>query len=86
MIKEGFNSERILRYFHQKHSEKDASYIDELFSNSENDEELRRFLLKQFYEFPKEDIEQKDLSHILYSHRIHYEINIDKLKQKWSRS
>jgi len=70
----GFDSEKIKRYFKGEFSEKDESYIDEVFCDDSKEKELKHLLLRQFYELLAEaDMDKKDLDHILY--KIHYEIN-----------
>ena len=70
----GFDSEKINRYFKGKYSDKDASYVDEVFCDNNKEKELKHLLLRQFYELlPEDDVDKKNLDHILY--RIHYEIN-----------
>jgi len=69
-----FNGEKINRYFEGKYSDKDESYVDEVFCDNNKEKELRHLLLRQFYELlPEDDQDKKDLDHILY--RIHYDIN-----------
>ena len=69
-----FDSEKINRYFRGEHSDKDATYVDEVFCNNDKEKELKHLLLRQFYELlPEDDEDKKDLDHILY--KIHYEIN-----------
>lgn len=69
-----FDSEKIVRFFKGKYNDEDASYVDEIFCDNSKAEDLKHFLLKQFYELQLEDEEdKKNLDHILY--RIHYDIN-----------
>ena len=42
----GFDSEKINRYFKGEYSEKDASYIDELFCDNNKEKELRASFIK----------------------------------------
>ncbi|MFA5819194.1 MAG: FecR domain-containing protein [Bacteroidales bacterium] len=70
----GFDSEKIDLYFKGEYSDKDASYVDEVFCDNNKEKELKHLLLRQFYELlPEDDLDKKDLNHILY--RIHYDIN-----------
>lgn len=72
-----FDREKIKRYFIGEYSENDASYVEEVFCDSEKEKELRNFISKQFDELSNEDFEvRKNLDHILY--KIHYDINIKK--------
>ena len=79
-----FDSEKINRYFKGKYSDKDASYVDEVFCDNNKEKELKHLLLRQFYELlPEEEEDKKNLDHILY--RIHYDINTRLSAQKvWS--
>ena len=83
----GFDSEKIDKYFKGEYSDKDASYIDEVFCDNNKEADLKHHLLRQFYELLPEDGEdKKDLDHILY--KIHYEINTkiaDRKGRKFSR-
>ena len=80
----GFDSEKIDVFFKGKYSDKDTSYVDKVFCDNDKERELRLLLSKQFDEILSEDdIDSKDLSHILY--RIHYNINTGLSSQKkWS--
>lgn len=74
MTENSFDSERILRYFKGKHSDKDAAYIEKVFCDDEKEPELKSHLSVQFDELLSENgKESKNLDHILY--KIHYEIN-----------
>src|SRR5450759_5374754 len=74
MAEIGFDSEKINRFFKGEHFEKDASYINEVFCDSDKEKELKCLLSRQFNELlPEEDLDNKDLDHILY--RIHFDIN-----------
>ena len=79
-----FDSEKINRYFKGKYSDKDASYINEVFCDNNKEKKLKRLLSKQFYELlPEDDEDKKNLDHILY--RIHYDINTRLSERKaWS--
>lgn len=67
-------SEKIERYFAGDYSEKDESYVDEVFCDDNKEKELRCLLSGQFDKLSDEDeSDKKDLDHIL--HRIHYDIN-----------
>lgn len=79
----GFDSEKINRFFKGKYSDKDASYIDEVFCDNSKEEELKHLLLRQFYELlPEDDVDKKNLDHILY--KIHYDINTKLSERKAS--
>jgi hypothetical protein len=80
----GFDSEKINRFFKGKYSDKDASYVDEVFCDNNKEKELKHLLLKQFYELlPEDEEDKKNLDHILY--RIHYEINTrSSVRKAWS--
>ena len=74
MTEIGFDSEKVKRYFKGEYTDEDASYVDEVFCDNNREKELKRFLSKQFNELlPEDDMDKKDLDHILY--RIHYNIN-----------
>ena len=87
MAEIGFDSERLNHYFKGDSSDKDASYVNEVFCENDKEKELKHHLLRQFYELLSEDDEdKKDLDHILY--KIHYEINTkiaDRKDRKFSR-
>ena len=84
MEKLEFDGERINRFFKGEYSEKDESYVDEVFCTNEKDEELKHHLLRQFYELLSEDDGDKmDLDQILY--KIHYDINSKLSEIKESR-
>jgi ferric-dicitrate binding protein FerR (iron transport regulator) len=80
----GFDSEKINRFFKGEYSDKDASYVDEVFCDNSKEKELRGLLSRQFNELlPEDEVDRKDLDHILY--RIHYDINTRLSAQKaWS--
>ncbi len=74
MTEIGFDSEKINHYYKGKYSDKDASYINEIFCDKNKEKELNCLLSRQFDELlPEDDEDKKNLDHILY--RIHYEIN-----------
>lgn len=76
------DGEKIKGYFNGKYSDEDASYVDKVFNEDDKEKELKSLLLKQFYEsLAEDDINEKNLDHILY--RIHYEINSGLSPQKW---
>ena len=79
-----FDSEKINGFFKGKYSDKDITYVDEVFCDNDNEKELKCLLSRQFNELlPEEDFDNKDLDHIL--HRIHYDINTRLSTQKtWS--
>ena len=80
----GIDSEKLDRFFKGKYSDKDTSYVDEVFCDNNREKELKHLLLRQFYELlPEDDVDKKDLDHILY--RIHYNINTRLSERKaWS--
>jgi transmembrane sensor len=66
--------EKIERYFKGEFSEEDKSYVEEVFSDDNREDELNTLLRRQFYELRAEDDEKSNkLDHLLY--RIHYDIN-----------
>ena len=70
-----FDREMIERYFKEEFTEEDKSYVEEVFSDDNSEDELNRILSRQFHELKSEDDEErKNLDHILY--RIHYDINM----------
>lgn len=70
----GIDSEKLERFFKGKYSEKDTSYVDEVFCDKNKEKDLKCLLSRQFNELlPEDDVDKKDLDHILY--RIHYDIN-----------
>jgi transmembrane sensor len=74
MTEIGFDEEKINRYFKGEYSDKDASYVDEVFCDNNKEEELKHLLLRQFYELlPEDEKNKKNLNHILY--KINYDIN-----------
>jgi hypothetical protein len=84
MTEIGFDDEKINRYFRGEYSDNDESYVDRVFCDNEKEKELKHLLRQQWYELlPEDDLDKKDLDHILY--RIHYEINTRLSAQKpWS--
>jgi ferric-dicitrate binding protein FerR (iron transport regulator) len=78
------DGEKLNRYFKGEYSDKDASYVDEVFCDNNKEKELKHLLLKQFYELlPEDEDDKKNLDHILY--RIHYDINTRLSSRKaWS--
>ncbi|MCX6262055.1 MAG: DUF4974 domain-containing protein [Bacteroidia bacterium] len=79
-----FDGEKIDRYFRGENSDKDESYVNEVFVDNNREIELRGLLSGQFNELsPEEDLEDKNLDHLLY--RIHYDINTKLSARKaWS--
>lgn len=74
MIEIGFDREKIINYFKGKSSDKAESYIKKVFYEDKYEKELMSLLSSQFDEsLLEEDINEKNLDHILHS--IHYEIN-----------
>jgi transmembrane sensor len=77
--------EKIERFFKGEFSEDDKSYVEEVFSDDANEENLNTLLHRQFYEPGSEDDEKsKNLDHIL--HRIHYDINTRSAEKRLSAS
>jgi transmembrane sensor len=73
--------ERIERYFKGEFSEEDKTYVEEVFSDNNNEDELNTLLRRQFYELKGEDQDdKKDLDQILY--KIHYDINTRLSKER----
>ena len=69
-----FDSEKINGFFIGKYSDKDITYVNKVFCDNDKEKELKCLLSRQFNELlPEEDLDNKDLDHILY--RIHYDIN-----------
>ncbi len=68
------DSEKINGFFKGNYSDKDIPYVDKAFCDNDKEKELKCLLSRQFNELlPEEDLDNKDLDHILY--RIHYDIN-----------
>jgi transmembrane sensor len=81
MANNGFESERVERFFRDEYSDTDESYINNIFCDSERERDLKCLLSKHFNDFlPDDALDCKNLDHIL--HRIHFEINIKKSKQR----
>ncbi|MEI6049615.1 MAG: FecR family protein [Bacteroidota bacterium] len=76
-----FDSEKLEGFFKGKYSDKDKSYVDEVFCDDSKEDDLRHFLYRQFGELlPEDDVDINNLDHILY--RIHYDINTRLSEQK----
>ena len=76
-----FDSEKMDRFFNGEYSDDDESYVDEVFCDNLKEKELKNFLSGQFNGLlPEDDLEKKNLDHILY--RIHYDINMGLSEQK----
>jgi len=74
-------NDRVERYFKMELSEEDKLYVEEVFSNNDNEEELKKLLRRQFNELKADDDDKrKNLDHILY--KIHYDINT-KSTENW---
>ncbi|MFZ0283312.1 MAG: FecR family protein, partial [Bacteroidales bacterium] len=74
MTETRLDKEKINRYFNNNVNDKYDPYINDVFCNSNKEEELKHLLARQFYDLLlEEDFNKKDLDHILY--KIHYEIN-----------
>jgi transmembrane sensor len=84
MTNTDFDSEKINRYFKGEYSERDKSYIDEVFCDNSKEKDLEHLLFRQFHEILNEDtVDKKNLDHIL--HKIHFDINTRLSEQKkWS--
>jgi transmembrane sensor len=78
-----FDSEKLERFFKGMYSDKDASYVNEVFSDRRKETELKDFLGRQFDNLPADDDREKNLDHILY--KIHYDINNKLyLQKRWT--
>jgi len=79
-----FDREKLNRFFNGEFTDKDTSYVDEVFCDSDKEKELKFLLLSQFDGLSAEDeVDKKDLDHILY--RIHYDINTRvSIQKSWS--
>jgi transmembrane sensor len=81
MADRDLDSEKLISYFRGKHSDNDASYVDNVFCDNKKEKELKRFLERQFDELlPEDEMEKKNLDHILY--KIHFDINTRLSSQK----
>ena len=70
----GIDSEKLDRFFKGKYSDKDTSYVDEVFCDKDKEKELEHHLRRQWYELLEDDKgSDKNLDNVLY--RIHYDIN-----------
>lgn len=80
----GFDSEKINSYFKLEHSDKDTSYINEIFCDNSNEKELKKLLSRQFDGLlTEDDADKRNLDHILF--KIHYDINTRLSERKlWS--
>jgi ferric-dicitrate binding protein FerR (iron transport regulator) len=75
-----FDSEKLERFFKGMYSDKDASYVNEVFADKRKEKELIDFLSRQFDNLTADNNEEKKkLDHILY--KIHYNINTRKQEQ-----
>ncbi|MBN2420106.1 MAG: DUF4974 domain-containing protein [Deltaproteobacteria bacterium] len=80
-----FDTEKIKKFFEGVYSDRDLTYVNDVFCNKTKEEELKKLLKKQWYDlFQKKEGSDKDLSRILY--RIHYEINTNSsgMNKLWS--
>jgi len=76
-----FDGEKINHFFNGKYTNEDEHYLNEVFCDNSKEDELKHYLLRQFYELaPEEDADKKNLDHILY--RIHYNITTRLAAQK----
>ena len=74
MLKFEFDDERLKRYFADDSSADDETYVKSVFSDRKMENDLRRFLSRQFNSILNDnELAEKKLDNILY--RIHYEIN-----------
>jgi ferric-dicitrate binding protein FerR (iron transport regulator) len=77
------DSEKINHYFNGEYTEKDSSYVENIFCDDSKEEDLKTLLSKQFDQLlPEDELNKKDLDHILY--RVHYEINTRLTKERVS--
>jgi transmembrane sensor len=68
------DSEKLKKYFAGSFSEEDASYVENVFCDKNNEKDLKYFLSNQFEELlPDDEDDKKNLDHILY--RLNYDIN-----------
>jgi transmembrane sensor len=69
-----FDSEKIDRFFKGEYSDKDASYVDEVFCDKNKEKELEHHLRRQWLELSGDNnASDRNLDQILY--KIHYDIN-----------
>jgi transmembrane sensor len=69
-----FESEKLERFFREEKNEKDAAYIETIFTTPEKGFQLKSFLSKQLEGIlSDENGREANLEHILY--KIHYDIN-----------
>jgi transmembrane sensor len=80
MIGIEFDSEKIDRFFKGEYSDKDASYVDEVFCDKNKEKELEHHLRRQWLELSDNDASDRNLDQILY--KIHYDINTRLSAQK----
>lgn len=82
MTKMSFDREKIKRYFEAKYSPKDdESYVQKVFTDNDNEHDLKVYLSGQFNEMiADKETEKVDLDHIL--HKIHYDINTRRAEKK----
>ncbi len=77
----GFDGEKINHFYNGEYSDKDETYIDEVFCDNSKEKELKSLLSKQFDVLSSEVYaDEKNLDHILY--RIHYDINTRLFERK----
>ena len=83
MTKIGIDIGKIDKFFKGNYSDTDSLYVNAVFNDDNKEKELKRLLARQFDELlPEDDVDKKNLNHILY--RIHYEINTRLSGQKTS--
>ena len=81
MAGSGFDSEKIKAFYKGENSDKDGSYINEVFFDNNSEKDLKNLLSRQYIElFSEEETDNKNLDHILY--KIHYEINTKLAERK----
>jgi ferric-dicitrate binding protein FerR (iron transport regulator) len=69
-----FERKKIERYFRGEYSDTDEAYFNEVVLDAEKEKELKHLLSRQYYELlTEDDLNNKDLDHILY--KLNFEIN-----------
>lgn len=73
--------EKIRSYFNNENSDENNEYINDIFSDESKEDAIKSHLHRHFYEFfAEEELERKDLDHLLY--RVHFDINSNSLNRK----
>jgi hypothetical protein len=76
--------EKIRSCFNNDNIDKGNEYLDEIFCDESKADALKSYFHRHFYDFfAEEDLEPKDLDHILY--KIHFDINSKYLNRKGNR-